>query len=99
MCAKQHVFRDVEQHKRLRIVLLPSDSPAMAAGRSPGELHMTNAHLSPAEQKVAARLADILLWAGDDRAADAVHALIEASMPTLVTITTSGNVTTLHFPA
>lgn len=60
---------------------------------------MTNTHLNPTEQKIAAKIADALLWAGDDRAADSVLALIEASMPRPVSLTTDGNVTTLHFPA
>lgn len=60
---------------------------------------MMNSKLNAAEQMVAAKIADALLWAGDDRAADAVLALIAASPPTSVSITTSGNVTTLHFPA
>lgn len=59
---------------------------------------MTNTHLDAAERKHAARIADALMWAGNDRAADAVHALIEASMPTPVTISTEGNVVRLHFP-
>lgn len=58
---------------------------------------MISAHLSPAERIIAERIADMLFWSDDDRAADAVLALIEASMLAPVSITTEGNVSTLHF--
>lgn len=57
---------------------------------------MMNTNLNAADTQLLAGIAERLLWAGHDRAADAIYAAIEAPAP--VPLTTEGNVVHLDFP-